>query len=30
MAENGTHEDLLANQKTYTNLFKMQARSYEE
>ena len=30
MVENGTHEELLANQKTYANLFKMQARSYEE
>lgn len=30
ITENGTHEKLLANNKTYANLFKMQARSYED
>jgi ATP-binding cassette subfamily B protein len=30
ITENGTHEELLANKKTYANLFKMQARSYED
>lgn len=28
ITENGTHEELLANKKTYADLFQMQARSY--
>jgi len=30
ITEMGTHQELLANKKTYANLFQMQARSYEE
>jgi ATP-binding cassette subfamily B protein len=29
MSEYGTHEDLLANKKTYERLFRLQAKGYQ-